>query len=359
MKLQEHLREEHAGQVNELHNQLKEQERNLEQSELAYKDQVESAVQSNLELKCKQEKELEELCCKLERLQVQLEEVQAERQEWLQYKNEGSMENQQKIQKLGKDIASTQTIFQEMSEYLQRSLTDAVEEIDKKTAQLHDETMQQAVERAFENLDNHIKRSIKLYDCLKKEVAVYIKEVSVFESTVQQLEKENLELVNKLLKDLDDLSLGNAFHAHNARLGSYDDTHLDVTIMKISPEETPELVGRPPYTLQPLAEAEGAQHKRDVTDSGSITPSIALDLSKIFYSSETDFMGLMHLGPLEQRFLCVVGKAATLHPLPSDLQMSQTEKWPVTSQIIQEFQKPQTSTQCGKTDTNDTCLSQI
>ncbi|XP_051972578.1 coiled-coil domain-containing protein 83 [Xyrauchen texanus] len=292
MKLQEQLREEQTGHVHDLNNQLKEQERTLEQTQLEYKDQVESAVQSDQELKCNHEKELEELHCQLARLQVQVEELHAERQEWLQYQNEGSMENQQKIQKLGKDIASTQSIFQEVSEYFQRSMTEAVEEIDKKTEQAFDETMQLAVETAIENQGNHHKRSIKLFDCLKKEIAIYVKEVSVLESTVQQLENENLELVNKLLQDrLDDaqISVGNAFHAHIARLGSFD-IDMDKAIMKISPEETPELVGRPPYPLQPLAEAEEAQQERDGTDSGSMTPSTALDLSKIHFSSEANFM---------------------------------------------------------------------
>ncbi len=56
-----------------------------------------------------------ELHCKLARLQVQVKELQEEQQVWLQYKNEGSIKDQQKIQKLEKDIALTQRTYQEIS----------------------------------------------------------------------------------------------------------------------------------------------------------------------------------------------------------------------------------------------------
>lgn len=56
-----------------------------------------------------------ELHCKLARLQVQVKELQEEQQVWLQYKNEGSIKDQQNIQKLEKDIALTQRTYQEIS----------------------------------------------------------------------------------------------------------------------------------------------------------------------------------------------------------------------------------------------------
>lgn len=58
---------------------------------------------------------VKELRCKLARLRVQVEELQTERQERLQYKNEGSIKDYQKIEKLEKHIASTQINFQELS----------------------------------------------------------------------------------------------------------------------------------------------------------------------------------------------------------------------------------------------------
>lgn len=55
---QEQLKEEQYGHVCELHEQMREQERNLEQQELWNKEQVERAIQENLKLKHEQENEL-------------------------------------------------------------------------------------------------------------------------------------------------------------------------------------------------------------------------------------------------------------------------------------------------------------
>jgi len=56
-----------------------------------------------------------ELRSKLARLQVQVEELQTDMQELLQYKNEGSNKDHQKIEKLEKMIAYAQMNFQELS----------------------------------------------------------------------------------------------------------------------------------------------------------------------------------------------------------------------------------------------------
>ncbi len=56
---QEQLREEHGGHVHELQKKMKEQERNLEERQREDEEQVERTARENLELKHKQEKELE------------------------------------------------------------------------------------------------------------------------------------------------------------------------------------------------------------------------------------------------------------------------------------------------------------
>uniref|UniRef100_A0A671S438 Coiled-coil domain-containing protein 83-like n=1 Tax=Sinocyclocheilus anshuiensis TaxID=1608454 RepID=A0A671S438_9TELE len=329
----EQLREEHRGHVRELQKKMKEQERNLEQRQREDEEQVEGTARENLELKHKQEKELEELRCKLARLQVQVKELQEEQQVWLQYKNEGSIKDQQKIQKLEKDIALTQRTFQEISEYFQRSLVAAINETEQKVAQ----SLKDGIQLAFE-------------------VPLYNEKVAVLESTVHKLEEEILDLVS--------LSPGNEFLAQSASLGSHDTHNMDRNIMKISPEETSDLLDRPRYPLQPLTEVEGAQQKSNVTASGSTTTSTPPDYSEMF-SGQTDFTGPTHLGSLEQKLLWVIGKAYPLHPQPNDqadmgeemtFDLLQTERWPVTTEIIHRKFK-RSSSQSGEADesVNDTC----
>uniref|UniRef100_A0A8C2J147 Coiled-coil domain containing 83 n=1 Tax=Cyprinus carpio TaxID=7962 RepID=A0A8C2J147_CYPCA len=356
IKLQEQLREEHRGHVRELQKKMKEQERNLEQRQREDEEQVECTARENLELKHKQEKELEELRCKLARLQVQVKELQEEQQVWLQYKNEGSIKDQQKIQKLEKDIALTQRTFQEISEYFQRSLVVAINETEQKVAQSLKDGIQLAFERAKENLDNTSKLEIKEMHWLKKQVPLYNEKVAVLESTVHKLEEEILDLVS--------LSPGNEFLVQSASLGSHDTHNMDRNIMKINPEETSELFDRARYPLQPLTEVKGAQQKSNVTASGSTTTSSPPDFSEMF-SGQADFTGPMHLGSLEQKLLWVIGKAYPLHPPPNDpadmgeemtFDLLQTERWPVTTDIIHRTFK-QSSSQSGEADdsVNDTC----
>ncbi|XP_052423059.1 coiled-coil domain-containing protein 83 [Carassius gibelio] len=360
IKLQEQLREEHKGYVRDLQKKMKEQERNLEQRQREDEEQVECTARENLELKHKQQKELEELRCKLARLQVQVKELQEEQHVWLQYKNDGSIKDQQKIQKLEKDIALTQRTFQEISEYFQRSLVAAINETEQKVAQSLKDGINLAFERAKENLDDMSKLEIKEMHWLKKQVPLYNEKVAVLESTVQKLEEEILDLVS--------LSPGNEFLEQSASLGSHDTHNMDRNIMKISPEETSELVNRVRYPLQPLTEVKGAQQKSNVTASGSTTTSTPPNFSEIF-SDHTDFTGPTHLGSLEQKLLWVRGKAYPLHPLPNDpadmgeemtFDLLQTESWPVTTNIIHRKFKP-SSSQSGEADEslNDTCEIQL
>ncbi|XP_077098653.1 coiled-coil domain-containing protein 83 isoform X2 [Siphateles boraxobius] len=366
LKLQEQLREEKTRHECELNKLIKELERNLEQRQREDEDQVKQTTHENLEKKQDQEKQLEELRCKLARLQVQVEELQTDRQERLQYKNEGSIKDHQKIEKLEKNIAFTQIIFQELSEHFQRSLAAAVEKNKQKEAQSIEVINQLALKRATENLDEDSKSLIKENIQLIKQVPLYINLVAVLESTIQQLEKENLEHVDNLFQILrmDDplINQDDEFLAQSASVGSHDTRSMDRNIMKISLEETSALVNKPPYSLQLLAEE--AQHKRDATACDGTTPSTPPDLNEM-YSRQTTFPGAMHLDLLGRRLLCVIGKASPLHPPPNNpvdaseemtFDLLQTAKWPITTKIInRKFQ--QSASQSGESDASvyNTC----
>ncbi|XP_065112560.1 coiled-coil domain-containing protein 83 isoform X2 [Paramisgurnus dabryanus] len=287
IKRLEQLKEEQSGHVCELRKQIKEKEKILDQKEQWSKEQVEHNVKENIMLKHNHGKELEELHCKLARLQVQKEVLQAEKEPWLLYKKEGMLENQQKIEKLEKDIADSQRIFQEMSEYYQRSHALGIEDIDRKTAQQSEEIKQQSLKKVYKNVVRRNEMELKENERLKKEVDVYFKKISELESNVWKLEMENLEHVDKLLSDIPgdpQNSLRKAFHAPTASLGSPDIPSVSESIMQRSGETSLESVDRPPCSLRPLEEAEGAQEERDVT------PDPPQDHSETLSSSEYDFM---------------------------------------------------------------------
>ncbi|CAM4729902.1 unnamed protein product [Leuciscus chuanchicus] len=363
----EQLREDKTRHGLELKKQIEERQRDLEQRQREDEELVKQTTRENLELKQEQENQLEELRCKLARLQVQVEELQTDRQEWLQYKNEGSIKDHQKIEKLEKRIASTQMNFQELSDHFQRSLAAAVEKTKQNEAQSIEDINHLALKRAAENLDKTRKALVKENNQLIKQVPLYINRVAVLESTVQQLEKENLEHVNNVFQicHMDDLliSQDDEFLAQSASVGSHDTRSMDRNIMKISLEETSALGNRPLYSLQLLETAEEAQQERDVTacDHGT-TPSTPPDLSEM-YSSQTTFTGAMHLDLLGNRLLCVIGEASPLHPPPNNpedvseemtFDLLQTAKWPITTKIInRKFQ--QSSSESEESDVYSTC----
>ncbi|XDV54317.1 hypothetical protein PO909_022625 [Leuciscus waleckii] len=252
IKLLEQLREDKTRHGLELKKQIKERQRDLEQRQREDEELVKQTTRENLELKQEQENQLEELRCKLARLQVQVEELQTDRQEWLQYKNEGSIKDHKKIEKLEKRIASTQMNFQELSDHFQRSLAGAVEKTKQNEAQSIEDINHLAL-KVLQSADTSSSIYVQRYSNLPCQVPLYINRVAVLESTVQQLEKENLEHVS--------LSQDDEFLAQSASVGSHDTRSMDRNIMKISLEETS---GNPNITNN--SSVESKNKKQDLTE---------------------------------------------------------------------------------------------
>ncbi|KAI4902395.1 hypothetical protein NFI96_027505 [Prochilodus magdalenae] len=344
------LRKELLAHTHALHNQAKEQEKRLEQKEVVNKEEVEQAKKHNLELMCSQEEELAELTRSLEELKAQVAESHKEQQVWLHYKTVGSVEHQQQIQNLQSELTALQTSFEEISEYIKHSLDSTVKDIDKKTSQLMDEKKQQATEVktyvSADNLHGAIKRldksscqEVMENEWLRKEIANYHEEVSVLDTTVRRLEEENLDH----MKQLFELRLSNLQIPRSVFLRQV--AGLEQSVQKLTlTEAAAELGSGPSSPPESGAEAGGAQQQqqaveleRDETDPSWKPSSPPHDLARLLYGSQDDLREPLHLGPLEQKLLSVVGQAATLHPLPSDaegLAIFHTEDWSITTRTI-------------------------
>ncbi|XP_056322780.1 coiled-coil domain-containing protein 83 [Danio aesculapii] len=347
IKVQEELREEQAKHAREQRRRMKEMEGNLEKKEREDEELLKETTQENMELKHKQEKELEELRCKLAGLQAEVEKQTTERDAWLQYKTEGSIKDQQKIQKLEKRTVLSQMTFHDISEHFQKSLVVATEEEQQSLAQDLEEKILLGIMKETELLDEACITELQETEWLKEQVPIYIDKVTVLESIVQDLQEENLEHINALSQIIDSLiGAGNEFPVQSASFVSHDTQSADENIMKNCLEETSELLNRGLYPHQTLAEVEETQQKSEEMASAGTTPSTPPDIIEMF-NSQANFMGPIHLGLLNERLLCVEGKACPLHP-----SQDQTEKWRVTTKIIKDkFQKP------GKSDApvNNTC----
>ncbi|XP_058267731.1 coiled-coil domain-containing protein 83 [Hemibagrus wyckioides] len=304
VKLRDQLREEQQQTFRVLYDQTKEQEKQLEEKQLVNEEQVEQAIQHNLELKRIQDEELAELNRKLVSVQEQVMERQVylEQQRQL-YESVDSAELQQRIQNLESELVANEKKFQAMSEHIERSHKAEISEIDENMSKLLEEEMQVASKKSLKQVDRHKCPEIKRRnEWLKREIAVYQEEISVLEADVKNLEEENLELVKELLE----CRLHNVQISSNAFLTQGPDLEHKLSLPGKAAE-----IGKEQHQQSGELEKDEMDH--------SCKPSSSTHHPKTLQcSSQSNPREPLHLDPLEQRMLCVVGQAMPLYPLPSD-----------------------------------------
>ncbi|TRY91031.1 hypothetical protein DNTS_021663, partial [Danionella cerebrum] len=279
-------------------------------------------IQDNLTLKQEQEKALEELRLKLVSLQVHMKEFQTELHALMMYKNESSLKEQQKIEKLETAIALSHTQFEKLSDHFQKSLRVAVEKSEQQVNKYIEDGAQLAVQRAVYKLDDYSKEEMEETTQLNEQVQYFIDKIALLETSVKNLQEENLDRIKTLFHMTDPL-LG--IHVDlPARLENVEANGMlsfDSDIMKMIFEESSELLNGPLSPLQPLA--TGIEES-DAMQSRSATPPKLKDVCRT-----TKFTGPVHLALLKDRLLCVTGKACPLHPRSEEVQ-----KWAITTKMI-------------------------
>ncbi|XP_035391738.1 coiled-coil domain-containing protein 83 [Electrophorus electricus] len=345
IELRDQLREKQHSHIRTLRKQAKEQERKLDQSERANKEQVEQALRRNVALRHHREEDLAELNGQLTSLETQVRRLQIQRQALLEYKTIGSVEHQRHIQGLQSVLTTMQKDFQERSESIQYSRDATFNEIDKKKSQMIDEQKQLATERVIKQLDKASRHEMMENDWLKRETAIYRKEVSILEAAVRNLEKKNLKHMNQLVEQrLSRLWISrNVFITQAADLGKVEQPMQKRTRSESTaePESRPWLAHDSPTDAVEAGWA-GVLEQEELTPS--CEPSAPpCDLAMFPLGSRSDHRELLHLGPLEQKLLTVKGQAMTLYPMPSDpeglgtsvpLDFLEMQDWALTTRSI-------------------------
>ncbi|KAL0994565.1 hypothetical protein UPYG_G00124080 [Umbra pygmaea] len=352
-QLREQLKEEQVGHISVLWKQAKELEQKLEQRDLINKEQVEQALQQNLELMHSQEKELAELRAEVSHLKEEVLVLKAEKHLWQEYKMVGSQVHQQQIQHLEAELAPMQRRFEKMADYFKCSQELTLNEIDKKTVHLIDETKQQAAERAINHLDKQSRQEIKENEWLKREVAIYTREVSILAVAVQHLEEENIERMTHLfdhrLDDLFEHRLDNVQISRNVFLTQAGGLgacgcRVHENVLTRNDFSGPRSAGAVDSISPPLQTASEAwRHQGQVreleTDESSGSSGTAPHghtEEPLLYGSPTHLeQGPLHLGSLEHKLLCVVGKRLPMQP-GSPRSTSATQDWPFTAKLIHQ-----------------------
>ncbi|KAM9456187.1 coiled-coil domain-containing protein 83 [Clarias gariepinus] len=308
VELREQLLGEQQENLSVLHSQAKEQEKKLEEKEVTYKGEVKQAVQHNLELTHVQEEELAELQRHLESIQAQVVELKGQGQAWHLNKNVGSVPYQEQIQKLQSELDSMHKHFQIMSENVENSLQATICNIEKQILQLIEEEKQAAQERSIKKLDKPKLLELKKNEWLKQKLAIYHEEVSVLDAAVKNLEEENLDHMKQLLEH------------------RFNDLQISSNLVLTQAEELEQKLS----IFGKGAEIGSKQHQQsgeleeDETNHSCKSSSSTRHRSALLYGCQSDLREPLHLGPLEQNLLSVVGQAMPLHPLPSDPEDSDT-----------------------------------
>uniref|UniRef100_A0A3P8Z074 Coiled-coil domain containing 83 n=1 Tax=Esox lucius TaxID=8010 RepID=A0A3P8Z074_ESOLU len=278
----EQLKEEQMGHIRLLRKQAKELEQKLEQREVVNKEQVDQALQQNLELIHRQEKELAELRAEVSRLGEEVLVLQGERHIWQEYKMVGSQWHQQQIQHLEAELAHVQRGFQEMA--------------GRCTHWLGYEVQNQA----------HLFLELKSFVATKKRRNLFIKS----NKSCIQKQMSNLRLCLFLHRQYS--ALERSGRGGREPWGVYFCATSSWQWMQSRQQKDPRV------TISPCCYGR-FQARQDASYMGSHLP--------FFHSSLPCAVqhGDMHLGLLEQKLLCVVGQSLPLHPV-----VQAPEDWPVT-----------------------------
>ncbi|XP_053561571.1 coiled-coil domain-containing protein 83 [Bombina bombina] len=313
------LKAEQDGHFKELLNAAKDQEQELAKKEVVNREQVDLAIKQKWEYTREKERLLEEISSEINLLKKQTVEKQLERDYWLEYKNVRSKEHAKQIHLLQAEISDIKQNFEEINEYFRRNLEMTKMKISKETETIMDTAKEMATESAAKLIDKDSQREIKENDWLKKEMAIYKKDVHDLEESVYRTERENLELISHLFDcRLQDLKI-----SRNAFLTQVVGLHV--------PADS--LLGE---DLSKLKLGTGTENISEDDDSEDL-----LDLTDLLYEEEKDFQAYLQLGPLEKKLLSLAGQSMPLHREDEQTenkgQMNQLHgrsKWPVTPSLI-------------------------
>ncbi|XP_066478618.1 coiled-coil domain-containing protein 83 [Tiliqua scincoides] len=314
----QHLKQEQIGHIRALLTALKEQEKQLENVEQVTRDDVETAMKDKWQFIKDQEKLIKDMRFQMHYFEQRLLQKQGEMDYWLEYKNIGSGDHAKQIECLELDITKLKEELEEMTEYFRIALEETKEKIDKYTLKQMELKKEWATENAVKHIDKTSCREIKEYEWLKEEVAAYRKEVNHLETTVHDLERENIYLINKLNdRRLQHLKVPRTLfltqgaglqiptgHVEESKEGAEleDVVSAGELLLTIERKPTPELISL----------------RRE---------SAILPLPRILYEDSEDFKEYKDLGELQTKLMSLVGQTMPVHQdiqeMPSNTQLEE------------------------------------
>ncbi|XP_068122848.1 coiled-coil domain-containing protein 83 isoform X2 [Hyperolius riggenbachi] len=336
----ERLRSEQTGHIKELLVDARTQERELAKNEIVNREQVEDQMKEKWEFIRQKESLLEELRGFITGMEEQMEEAKSERDHWLEYKNVGSPEHAKQIHLLQEELNHMKDNFMEIDGHFRKNLEMAKAKIDKTTERKIDMTREMAKMDAWKHMNVESRKEMQENDWLKKEIAIYSKDVRELEETVYKTEQENLQLITHLFNSrLQDLKISRSVFLTQV-VGLDLPEFLEDSLAKQALEMTSDSEGGD----RRLTGAEDKESSEDTDEVDSVFPA---HMQQLLHQDDKDFKEYLQLGPLELRLLSIEGQAMPIHkagPETRNAELngdpSSQDKWTITPRMIKSSFPP-------------------
>lgn len=351
--------------INEMLKTAKILEEKWDAEEMRKREDVVVVMKEYWKWQREQEDELEAIKKKIESVEKEIEKEQKNVDYWKEYKDKGQYEHKKEIQILSKEIDDMENSFNEMIGHLETSNTKDKEKIKFYTEETLKSQKTEAKNKAIGQLDKYSRQEILDKEWLEREVEIHKREADELRKVVENLEKDNLEIMSELFEcKIEDLKISRNFYLtqfednenleedgilemdmkqlsiHQAKTGEHDFIHEDKAGEK--PETSNKLKVRPMSATQKAIEDRvfAIATRQRIDSDESDVESVETDLLDNMYFEEEDFSDYLKLGPLELKLLNVTGTQMPIHvPEPltqaeSDAKKCKPDEWPVTAPML-------------------------
>ncbi|CAH1798140.1 unnamed protein product [Owenia fusiformis] len=366
------LKEEQGQYLKTLLKQAREYEKKLDGLDPIQKDAVITIMMDKWESERQEKKNLQELRSEIKKLDSSIEGMKKEVTCWKEYKDRGHQSHKTQITLLEKELIDMNISFEEMSGHLEKTQEKARNEIQEYTDTTLDKQKHLATERAMGTMDKYDRQAVLDNEWIKQEVAIHHKDAKTMVGVVEEMEKENLEIMCDLFEcNVDDLKISRNFY-----LTQFEDNEnldetgniLEIDLSRVSlshRNETPSppLVSDVPRKPRPKSAAlkaieekvaavtaqHAVEHGYDIDiNSDYDNDSIGGDsmqedpFNNYFNFDDEDFEEYLKLGPLELKLLNVTGNQMTLNKQKTLTEEEirskdfRPDEWPVTQPMLQE-----------------------
>lgn len=353
--------------INEMLKTAKILEEKWDAEEMRKREDVVVVMKDCWQWQKEQEDELEALKKKIENVEKQIEGEQKNVNYWKDYKEKGQYEHKKEIQVLSKEMEDMANSFNEMIGHLERSNVKDKEKIKLFTEEKLKSQKTEAKNKAIGQLDKYSRQEILDKEWLVREVEIHKREADDLRKVVENLEKDNLEIMSELFEcKIEDLKVSRNFYLtqfeDNENLDEDGILEMDMKQLSINQQKTGEhemiheneddnMLAiasrvRPKSATQKAIEdrvfAIATKHHIDSDESD--VESVETDLLDNMYFEEEDFSDYLKLGPLELKLLNVTGTQMPIH-VPEPLTQAESEakkckpdEWPVTAPMLKSIQ---------------------